>query len=238
MEREELIRAIGEPMRLRILELLTRRQYCVRSLARMLGISEPAVSQHLRVMREAGLVTVEKLGYHSHYRLVPEALEQLGEQFMQLAEAARKAPMEETGHGCGRRHMLAAEMGEPGFHKRCHGHGPEEHRPHGECGCHGHGPEEHRPHGECGCHGHGPEEHRPHGECGCHGHGLEEHRPHGECGCHGHGPEEHRPHEGCGCHGHEPEEHRPHGKCRRPEKPEGCPGPEACECHTHKEMEE
>lgn len=174
MEREELIRAIGEPMRLRILELLTRRQYCVRSLARMLGISEPAVSQHLRVMREAGLVTVEKLGYHSHYRLVPEALEQLGEQFMQLAEAARKAPMEETGHGCGRRHMLAAEMGEPGFRKRCHGHGPEEHRPHGECGCHGHGPEE----------------------------------------------------------------HRPHGKCRRPEKPEGCPGPEACECHTHKEMEE
>ena len=79
MEREELIRAIGEPMRLRILELLTRRQYCVRSLARMLGISEPAVSQHLRVMREAGLVTVEKLGYHSHYRLVPEALEQLGD---------------------------------------------------------------------------------------------------------------------------------------------------------------
>ena len=190
MEREELIRAIGEPMRLRILELLTRRQYCVRSLARMLGISEPAVSQHLRVMREAGLVTVEKLGYHSHYRLVPEALEQLGEQFMQLAEAARKAPMEETGHGCGRRHMLAAEMGEPGFRKRCHGHGPEEHRPHGECGCHGHGPGEHRPHEECGCHGHGPEEHRP------------------------------------------------HGKCRRPEKPEGCPGPEACECHTHKEMEE
>ena len=172
MEREELIRAIGEPMRLRILELLTQRQYCVRSLARMLGISEPAVSQHLRVMREVGLVTVEKLGYHSHYRLVPEALEQLGEQFMQLAEAARKAPMEETGHGCGRRHMLAAEMGEPGFRKRCHGHGPEEHRPHGECGCHG------------------------------------------------------------------PEEHRPHGECRRPEKPEGCPGPEACECHTHKEMEE
>lgn len=37
MEREELIRAIGEPMRLRILELLTRRQYCVRSLARMLA---------------------------------------------------------------------------------------------------------------------------------------------------------------------------------------------------------
>ena len=37
---------------------------------------------------------------------------------------------------------------------------------------------------------------------------------------------------------HEPEEHRPHEKCRRPEKPEGCPGPEACECHTHKEMEE
>ena len=105
---------------------------------------------------------------------MPEALEQLGEQFMQLAEAARKAPMEETGHGCGRRHMLAAEMGEPGFRKRCHGHEPEEHRPHGECGCHGH----------------------------------------------------------------EPEEHRPHEKCRRPEKPEGCPGPEACECHTHKEMEE
>ena len=45
MEREELIRAIGEPMRLRILELLTQRQYCVRSLARMLGISEPAYTE-------------------------------------------------------------------------------------------------------------------------------------------------------------------------------------------------
>lgn len=59
MEQEELIRAIGEPMRLRILELLTRRQYCVRSLARMLGISEPAVSQHLPGDAGGGLVNVE-----------------------------------------------------------------------------------------------------------------------------------------------------------------------------------
>ena len=67
MNLEQMLRALGEPMRLRILQLLLERKHCVRSLSRKLEISEPAVSQHLKVMREAGLVYREKFGHHTHY---------------------------------------------------------------------------------------------------------------------------------------------------------------------------
>jgi len=70
MELERLLKALGEPMRLKIYQSLLERKHCVRSLSRKLGISESAVSQHLKVMREAGLIYGEKHGYHTHY--VPE----------------------------------------------------------------------------------------------------------------------------------------------------------------------
>ena len=44
------------------------------SLAKRLGVSPPAVSQHLRILRDAGLVTPEKRGYYVHYRLDDKTL--------------------------------------------------------------------------------------------------------------------------------------------------------------------
>ncbi len=67
MKLENLLKALGEPNRLQIFKCLLERRHCVRSLSKILGITESAVSQHVKVLREAGLVYGERYGYHIHY---------------------------------------------------------------------------------------------------------------------------------------------------------------------------
>jgi len=55
--------------RVRMIKLLKRRSLCVNALARTLNITPAAVSQHLRVLRDAEIVTAEKRGYFVHYRV-------------------------------------------------------------------------------------------------------------------------------------------------------------------------
>ncbi|WP_114561220.1 ArsR/SmtB family transcription factor [Desertihabitans aurantiacus] len=69
--------AIGDPVRRRILELLHRSPRTVHALAGQFPISRPAVSRHLRVLREAGLVVDEPAGRERVYRLDPTALHEL-----------------------------------------------------------------------------------------------------------------------------------------------------------------
>lgn len=75
-------------MRLRIYQALLERKHCVRSLSRKLGISESAVSQHMKVMKEAGLVYGEKYGYHTHYLPSQEAADALAEEFEKMRAAS------------------------------------------------------------------------------------------------------------------------------------------------------
>jgi DNA-binding transcriptional ArsR family regulator len=55
--------------RVRMVQLLKRRCLCVNALARSLGLTAAAVSQHLRALRDAGIVTPDKQGYFVHYRI-------------------------------------------------------------------------------------------------------------------------------------------------------------------------
>ena len=71
------LKALADHNRLKILCLLKQSQYCVRSLACRLEITESAVSQHLKVLRENGLVEGHKCGYWTHYRICREALQQV-----------------------------------------------------------------------------------------------------------------------------------------------------------------
>ena len=89
MELDRMLKALGEPTRLNIFQSLLVRKHCVRSLARKLGISESAVSQHLKMMREAGLVVGKKYGYHTHYLPVQEAVDFLAAQFGQMQMQGR-----------------------------------------------------------------------------------------------------------------------------------------------------
>ena len=69
--------ALSEPMRRRILELLRDGDRGVGELVERLGLSQPGVSKHLRVLREAGLVSVRPDGRRRWYGLRPEPLAEL-----------------------------------------------------------------------------------------------------------------------------------------------------------------
>lgn len=72
--------ALGDPSRRRIVELLAERPQSVTEIARVLPISRPAVSQHLRVLKQARLVQVRSEGTRHIYQVDPETLAALREE--------------------------------------------------------------------------------------------------------------------------------------------------------------
>ena len=70
----DVLEVIAEPTRRRILDLLLAEERAVGELVDELGISQPGVSKHLRVLREAGLVEVRADGKRRLYALNPEPL--------------------------------------------------------------------------------------------------------------------------------------------------------------------
>jgi ArsR family transcriptional regulator len=70
-------RVLGDPARLRILSLIAadpKGESCVCEIVEPLGLSQPTVSHHLRVLHEAGLLEREKRGSWAFYRVVPDRL--------------------------------------------------------------------------------------------------------------------------------------------------------------------
>jgi ArsR family transcriptional regulator len=70
-------RALGDPVRLRLLSLIAARagdEVCVCDLTDAFTLTGPTISHHLRVLREAGLVESERRGTWVYYRVVPDAL--------------------------------------------------------------------------------------------------------------------------------------------------------------------
>nr|MCR4877003.1 winged helix-turn-helix domain-containing protein [Clostridiales bacterium] len=82
------LKALGDPTRFGIFQQLLIRKHCTRSLSRKMGITEAAVSQHLKVLREAGLVYGEKYGYHKHYLPAQEAMDFLAASFERMRQAS------------------------------------------------------------------------------------------------------------------------------------------------------
>ena len=80
-------RALAEPIRWRIVELLSREQLCVCHFTAELGTPQPLVSHHLRVLREAGLVESERFRYWTYYRLRPAGLRALAGRLTGLTES-------------------------------------------------------------------------------------------------------------------------------------------------------
>ena len=74
------LKAIAEPARLRLLSLIAAHEggeACVCDLIEPLGLSQPTVSHHLKVLVDAGLLTREKRGVWAYFTLVPGALDSL-----------------------------------------------------------------------------------------------------------------------------------------------------------------
>ena len=70
---------LADPMRRAIFEMLAEGQSSVGEIAARLPVTRPAVSQHLRALREAGLVTERRDGRHIYYRPAPTGLAPLAD---------------------------------------------------------------------------------------------------------------------------------------------------------------
>ena len=73
-------KAIGDPVRLRLLSLIASHaggEACVCDVSEVFDLSGPTISHHLKVLREAGLITGERRGTWVYYRVVPQTLARL-----------------------------------------------------------------------------------------------------------------------------------------------------------------
>jgi ArsR family transcriptional regulator len=81
VELERLFKALADRHRIRILNLLAnvKEAVCVCKLEPALGLSQPAVSYHLRLLTDAGLLRRERRGRFAYYRIADGALDRMGE---------------------------------------------------------------------------------------------------------------------------------------------------------------
>ncbi|MFP7478907.1 ArsR/SmtB family transcription factor [Terribacillus saccharophilus] len=96
----DTLKILHDPTRLLLMKLLTEKEYCVCELVSMFDVSQPAISQHLRKYKKAGLVYEERRGQWRYYRfnetceqraLVEQILDQLDENDEQLVKLRTKA---------------------------------------------------------------------------------------------------------------------------------------------------
>ncbi|MGH3602308.1 MAG: ArsR/SmtB family transcription factor [Pseudonocardiaceae bacterium] len=80
VELSRLFKAMGDPVRLRLLSLIASHdggEACVCDLSGVFELTGPTISHHLKVLREAGLITGERRGTWIYYRIEPDALRRL-----------------------------------------------------------------------------------------------------------------------------------------------------------------
>ena len=75
----EVAKALGDPIRLQLVDVLRKHagKVCVCELVPLFDLSQPTVSHHLKVLRDAGIVDSERRGLWAFYYVIPEALEEL-----------------------------------------------------------------------------------------------------------------------------------------------------------------
>ncbi len=79
------LKILGDENRFMIVSLLLKYDLCVEALANRLDISKSAVSQHLKILRDAGLVRGEKRGYFTHYLVDRKQLNRIADQLNEMA---------------------------------------------------------------------------------------------------------------------------------------------------------
>lgn len=78
---EECFKALGEPTRLRIIKLLSEKELCVSELEQIMCISQPRISQHLRILKQTGLVCERREGQRRVCRVDHARAETLMDEF-------------------------------------------------------------------------------------------------------------------------------------------------------------
>lgn len=90
-----MFKALGDPVRLRLLSLVASHaggEACVCDISESFDLSQPTISHHLKVLREAGLLACERRGTWVYYWVIPSALQQLSAVL--LTESTPAVPSE------------------------------------------------------------------------------------------------------------------------------------------------
>ncbi|WP_030989152.1 ArsR/SmtB family transcription factor [Streptomyces sp. NRRL S-1813] len=96
----DLMRVLADPLRLQIVTLLAHETLCTTHLVEETGAKQTNLSNHLRVLREAGVVETEPCGRFTYYKLRPEVIEAVAGSFTALAAAARETQAAEKKRVC------------------------------------------------------------------------------------------------------------------------------------------
>jgi len=92
-----VFRALSCKKRFAIVKMLLSQELCVGTIAEKLGASQSSVSQHLRVLRDSGLVTDHRYGYHIHYTANKELMQKVTDNLLEMLSCT------DHGDGCSRK---------------------------------------------------------------------------------------------------------------------------------------
>jgi ArsR family transcriptional regulator len=96
----DLMRVLADPLRIQIVALLAKETLCTTHLVEETGAKQTNLSNHLKVLREAGVVETEPCGRYTYYRLKPDVIASLAGQFAELAETARATAENNVKRSC------------------------------------------------------------------------------------------------------------------------------------------
>ena len=91
IQQGDVFHAISDPTRRSLLDLIARGNQPVKTLAQEFTMTRPAISQHLRILAEAGLIVEKKVGREHHYQLQAEPLSYVHDWVQQIVHNQRSA---------------------------------------------------------------------------------------------------------------------------------------------------
>jgi ArsR family transcriptional regulator, arsenate/arsenite/antimonite-responsive transcriptional repressor len=87
----EVFKALGDPTRLEIISLLSEsNKLCVNVIADKMGMSQPAISQHLKILKNAGILEAQKIGLYVHYSIDKNNAKEYQDYFNKLFKESPK----------------------------------------------------------------------------------------------------------------------------------------------------
>jgi ArsR family transcriptional regulator len=96
----DVLKALADPLRMQIVRLLAHEALCTTHLVAETGARQTNLSNHLRILRDAGVVDTEPCGRFTYYRLRPEALQMLADEYAALAATAREGAAADRRRSC------------------------------------------------------------------------------------------------------------------------------------------
>lgn len=86
MEKHKIFKVFSNEVRLKVFEFLLEGKMCVSGIVNKLNVTQPTVTQHLKILQEIGVVKSEKIGYWMHYSIDKDGIKRVRNELKQFIE--------------------------------------------------------------------------------------------------------------------------------------------------------